>query len=340
MHLAACAKVNLFLRVVGRRTDGYHDLETIFQSISLCDGVTLEPTDEPWSAARVCLTCDDPGVPADAANLAWRAAVALAGLAGGVPLPGVRIGLSKRIPAGGGLGGGSSDAAAVLAGLRRLWRLDVPDATLAEIGARLGADVPFFLLGGTALGTGRGDVLASLPPLPALDLVLVTPPFGVNTAWAYSRRVEAAGDAPSVTQFQAACQAGPEAISAVLRNDLEAGVIREFPEIEGIRRELLGAGALGARMTGSGSTVFGIARDADHAARLAEHMTRPGRRVAVVRTLSSEAVRGCTRGCFSARVECQTTDHRRPTTGSVRGGRSSPGRTRTGPVGDSDIERG
>jgi 4-diphosphocytidyl-2-C-methyl-D-erythritol kinase len=204
----------------------------------------------------------------------------------------VRIALRKRIPAGGGLGGGSSDAACVLVGLQRLWGLDGDAAALAAIAARLGSDVPFFLVGGTALGTGRGEVLTPLPPLPALDLVLVTPSFGVDTAWAYSARREAGPDAPSLASFQAAARTGaPAAIAAALRSDLEPGVIVRYPAIEQIRRELLSAGGLGARMTGSGSTVFAVARDAAHARQLAAALARPDRRVSAVRTLTAEEAR-------------------------------------------------
>jgi 4-diphosphocytidyl-2-C-methyl-D-erythritol kinase len=204
----------------------------------------------------------------------------------------VRIALRKRIPAGGGLGGGSSNAAAVLAGLSRLWDRELEAGTLAEVAAALGSDVPFFLLGGTALGTGRGEVLTALPPAPPLHLALVTPAFGVNTGWAFGARREAPPDAPSLAAFRAALVHGtPEAIAAALRNDLEAGVVGHYPAIETIRRELLAAGALGARMTGSGSTVFGIARDAAHAQRLAETLARPDRRTAAVRTLTAEEAR-------------------------------------------------
>jgi 4-diphosphocytidyl-2-C-methyl-D-erythritol kinase len=145
-------------------------------------------------------------------------------------------------------------------------------------------------MGGTVLGTGRGEVLTPLASPPALDLVLATPPFGVDTGWAYTARREAAGGAPSLAAFNDALAVGtPAAIAAALRNDLEVGDIARYPDIETLRRELLDAGALGARMTGSGSTVFGIARDAADARRLAAADARPGRRVFAVRTLGSEA---------------------------------------------------
>jgi 4-diphosphocytidyl-2-C-methyl-D-erythritol kinase len=204
----------------------------------------------------------------------------------------VGIALRKRIPAGGGLGGGSSDAAAVLAGLRRLWSGEWDAETLSKVAAELGSDVPFFLVGGMALGTGRGEVLEPWPPVPPLDLVLVTPAFGVNTAWAYAARVEVSPQAPSLAAFEEAVRAGtPEAIASVLRNDLEAGVTAQFPEIAAIRAEMLAAGALGARMTGSGSTVYGIARDAAHAQHLAAVLARPDRRSFAVRTLTAAEAR-------------------------------------------------
>jgi 4-diphosphocytidyl-2-C-methyl-D-erythritol kinase len=176
----------------------------------------------------------------------------------------------------------------VLVGLQRLWKSPLDAAALGKIAAALGSDVPFFLLGGTAQGTGRGERLTPLPSMPPLHLVLVTPAFGVNTAWAFQARVEAAPDAAGLAAFQEALRRGmPEAIAAALRNDLEAGVVAHYPEIAAIREEMLSAGALGARMTGSGSTVFAIAHDAAQAQQLATILARPDRRTVAVRTLTA-----------------------------------------------------
>src|SRR2546423_2242937 len=170
--LNAAAKVNLILEVLGKRDDGYHGLVTVMQAVALCDRITLEDAD-------VLELASSPGVPADGRNLALRAATALREAAG--VTRGARITLDKRIPVAAGLGGGSSDAAAVLLGLNRLWNLRWPLARLAEVAVTLGMDVPFFLRGGVALGTGRGERVAPLAGMP-LALVLVNPGKPLSTA--------------------------------------------------------------------------------------------------------------------------------------------------------------
>ena len=163
----AYAKINLSLEVIRRRDDGYHEIATILQTVSLADAVTIAPSDS------LAVECDAPGL-AGENNLAWQAATALAEYAG-VP-PRARISIVKRIPIAAGLGGGSADAAAVLRGLNRLWQLHLPPPELAAIAAAIGTDVPFFLAGGAALATGRGATLHPLPPLPTRPLTLVAPP--------------------------------------------------------------------------------------------------------------------------------------------------------------------
>jgi 4-diphosphocytidyl-2-C-methyl-D-erythritol kinase len=263
MTISAFAKINLYLRVVGRRQDGYHEIETIFQLIRLADTLSFDLA----SAGETIVECDDPALPADERNLVRRAAAALRDTTGASA--GARIRLAKRIPMGAGLGGGSSDAAATLAGLRRLWGLAVDDGTLHALAAGLGSDVPFFLHGGTVLATGRGEVLTPLPDAPPLSLVLVSPPFGVSTPWAYGAwRTGAAG--PSAAACCDALARGDlDALAGTLRNDLEPGVVAAHPEVETIRQRLLSAGAVAARMTGSGSTLFALARDPNHARRIA-----------------------------------------------------------------------
>lgn len=163
----AYAKINLSLEVIRRRDDGYHEIATILQTVSLADAVTIAPSDS------LAVECDAPGLSGEH-NLAWQAATALAEYAG-VP-PCARISIVKRIPIAAGLGGGSADAAAVLRGLNRLWQLHLPPPELAAIAAAIGMDVPFLLAGGAALATGRGDTLHPLPPLPTRPLTLVAPP--------------------------------------------------------------------------------------------------------------------------------------------------------------------
>jgi 4-diphosphocytidyl-2-C-methyl-D-erythritol kinase len=263
MTLCAYAKINLYLRVVGRRPDGYHEIETLFHSIRLADTLSFDAA----PAGQLLLECDDPSLPPDESNLVCRAAAALRAAAG--VEAGARIRLAKRIPMGAGLGGGSSDAAATLVGLCRLWGLSLDAAALHALAAGLGSDVPFFLRGGAALATGRGELLIPLPDAPPLALVLVSPPFEVGTPWAY-RAWRPVPDGPSAAACREALARGDrQALAAALRNDLEPGVVATHPELETIRQRLRAAGALGARMTGSGSTLFALARDAAHALRIA-----------------------------------------------------------------------
>jgi 4-diphosphocytidyl-2-C-methyl-D-erythritol kinase len=279
MRVSAPAKLNLFLRVVGRRADGFHELETVFQSIDLADELTFAP------AADLQLTGGSDSAPPGPENLVLRAASALreaADFRGGAA-----IHLEKQVPVGAGLGGGSSDAAATLLALNRLWELRLGMDQLAEVAARLGSDVPFALRGGTALGRGRGEILEPLET-PPFWFVLVRPPFSVVTAHAYTlyRAAESAGPTPQAF-LEALASGDPEQIAPLLRNDLEAGVFQEWPDLAALRRQLLEAGAIASRMTGSGSVLFGLAHDEEHAQRIANHLSQlaPGLWVRAVRAI-------------------------------------------------------
>jgi 4-diphosphocytidyl-2-C-methyl-D-erythritol kinase len=259
-RVRAHAKVNLDLRVVGGRTDGYHELRTVFQTLEWHDTVTVSRTDGPLEIAG-----DASKMPLDKSNLAWRAAVALWRASGSRGGPaGARIAIVKRIPAQAGLGGGSADAAASLVALNRLWQCGLTPSELARIGGSLGSDVPFFLTGGTALGPGRGDELYALPDLPSHAVVVAWPDRGVSTAEAYGwfrdRPARRAGGAPSGGPARGFDPGDLESC----RNDLEAPVESHRPEIRRIRRQLEASGARLARMSGSGSAVFGLfGSDAD-----------------------------------------------------------------------------
>jgi 4-diphosphocytidyl-2-C-methyl-D-erythritol kinase len=256
IRVPAFAKVNLRLDVLARRADGYHELRTIFQSISLHDTLQLE------RSRRRGIELDILGDPVLAAgsrreNLVWRAAEALRRH---VRLPeGVRIILKKRIPAGRGLGGGSSNAAAALAGLLRLARRRIAPERLLEIAAGLGADVPFFLFGGRALGTSRGDEIYPLPDGQRQTLLVVSPrDIAVSTRDAYGwldRRLTKNPDKPRLWSFCALCWSPQE---DHLSNDFETAVFRRHPRLARIRRALLRGGAAEAALAGSGSAVFGI----------------------------------------------------------------------------------
>ena len=253
--LPAFAKVNLLLRVLGRRPDGYHEIQTVFQAISLHDLITFEPS----ATGRVELVCDDPGVPSDESNLVHRAAAALRERYG--VRPGARLTLEKRIPAQAGLGGGSSDAAAALLGLAHLWGVATTKGELTGLGARLGADVPFFLEGGTALGTGTGTEIRPLRDATPMHLVVVTPGAKVSTAEAYralkatTLTKEGSAVTLSVSRAESLFAGSP---LGVLRNDFEAVVERLHPEIARAREALEAAGARRAMLSGSGSSVFGV----------------------------------------------------------------------------------
>ena len=282
MILPAFAKVNLDLRILGVRTDGFHDLKTIFQSLALHDVLT-------FTARRgsFAIECDDPKIPTDERNLVWKAASLLwqtAGGRGNVPRDAV-VGLRKRIPEQAGLGGGSADAAMAILGLARIWnvRLDVP--TLSRLAAAIGSDVPFFLVGGTALGLGRGDDIYPLVDLPRTYVVVVRPQFGVSTVDAYGWY----DTEPRRTTREAARKPLPERWpewAVNLRNDLEPSVIRHHPTVGRIKQALVDAGAVFAAMSGSGSAVFGLFERMDAARRTAADLARPGWTVTSTRTLT------------------------------------------------------
>jgi len=284
LTLTAACKVNLALEVLGKRADGYHELATVMQTVDLADRLVVEDADE------LALSTTTSEVPADGGNLALRAAAALRD-AGKVDR-GVRIRLDKRIPVAAGLGGGSSDAAAVLLALNRLWALRWPLARLAEVAVTLGMDVPFFLRGGVALGTGRGEDLAALRGGP-LALVLVNPGEPLSTAAVYGRVTPAMySDGSRARRMAEALRTRrPSRVAASLYNGLEAAASGVRPDLARMRAALLAAGALGAVMSGSGPTVFGIARSFEQARQIRARLTRASWRCWAVRTVSGPAVR-------------------------------------------------
>ncbi|HXH84080.1 MAG TPA: 4-(cytidine 5'-diphospho)-2-C-methyl-D-erythritol kinase [Candidatus Tectomicrobia bacterium] len=282
--LDAAAKVNLTLEVLGRRPDGYHEIATVMQTVDLSDRLALEEADD------VTLTSTAPDLPTDERNLACRAALALREAAG--VTRGVHIALNKRIPAAAGLGGGSSDAAAVLLGLNRLWRLNWPLPRLDEVAARLGMDVPFFLRGGAALATGRGERVTPVAGA-ALALVLVNPRFGLSTAEMYGRMTPAmysdGARAPAMVAALRSRRAGR--VAACLYNGMEAAARQAHPQIDQMRAALLAAGALGAAMSGSGPTVFGVARSWEQARQIRARVARASWECWAVRGIRGPAVR-------------------------------------------------
>lgn len=274
----APAKVNLGLEVVGRRGDGYHAIVTIFQAVGLFDEVTIGPGDAITLAT-------DPALGGEA-NLVLRAARALAA-AGGVA-GGAALGLAKAIPVAAGLGGGSSDAAAALRGLREHWGLALGDAALAGIAAGLGADVPFFLRGGTALATGIGEVLEPLPPLAPTWFVLVTPELPLPPD--KTRRLYGAltpddfGDGTRTLAQADRLRRGESLDPALLVNSFAGPLFRLFPALAGWRDRLIAAGAPWVLPSGSGPTLFAIAPDEAAGRAIGAALGGVGARVAVVTT--------------------------------------------------------
>ena len=270
--LPSYAKINWLLRVLGRRPDGYHEIVTVFQSIDVADKLTFSTHADD---GRITLTYDGAAnIPLDETNLVVRAANALRQRYG--VRRGAAIHLSKQIPAGGGLGGGSSNAAVTLLGLARLWRVPARPAELCEIGAGLGADVPFFLTGGTALGTGLGTDLAVLDDLPEQFLIVVTPGVGVATATAY-RDLHAPdltnADTAHIFTVSREAHALAESFPSALANDFESVVLKQEPEIARVKDALQLSGARAAMLSGSGSSVFGIFADAPTQARAVAWLT-------------------------------------------------------------------
>jgi len=253
VSIRAHAKINLDLRVLGTRTDGFHELRTVFQALALHDTIRCVQRSGPFA-----IECSTAGVPLDHTNLIWRAASTLwRSLRRSGPVRDVVVQLDKRIPLQAGLGGGSADAAATLMALAHLWRIRVKPSQFTDIAAHIGSDVPFFLSGGTALGLGRGEEIYPLADLPPHSVVLLIPGFGVSTSEAYGWY-----DAePELSRAPREPQHVPgpwPSRAAQMINDLEAPIARHHPEIDQMKAALRRAGALAASMSGSGSTVFGL----------------------------------------------------------------------------------
>lgn len=283
MELRAPAKTNLFLEVPRKRPDGFHELDTVFAALELADRLVLEP------AGELSLAVEDERL-AGPDNLVLRAAEALR-QAAGQPELGARIELHKEIPAGGGLGGGSSDAAATLRGLNELWELGLPHERLAELAAELGSDVAFFLRGGLQRGRGRGELLEVLPEAPALDLVLLFPPFGCPTGQIYQALAPHLPREPrDAAGLIAALPGGAEAVAGELFNRLALPAFECFPQLAELEHDLASReGCLAVLLSGSGSTLVALCPDAAGAQGLAAALTREGQRAVATRTVSSSS---------------------------------------------------
>jgi len=300
VRVLAPAKVNLILRVLDRRPDGYHNLWSLMQTVGLEDElhIRLRP-----GSTELSLTCDDPGLPTDGRNLIHRAATLVlerAGLQGNRAV-GLEIRVTKRIPVSAGLGGGSSDAAATIAGLNRLLALGWSDHEMATMGQVLGSDVPFFFFAPSARVRGRGEDVAALPVTGARWVVLVHPGFPIATRWAYDRlaalRKTVRPLSPALAVLMGKSSVRWEEVIPLMENDFEEALTPDHPVLGAIKCELLSAGAEAALLSGSGATVFGIFHDEAAATRARASVERaPGRKAFAVpagsRALAREEVSG------------------------------------------------
>ncbi|HHW39612.1 MAG TPA: 4-(cytidine 5'-diphospho)-2-C-methyl-D-erythritol kinase [Syntrophomonadaceae bacterium] len=287
LRLQAYAKVNLTLDVGPRRADGYHEIHSVMQTVSLADELFFSR-----APRGISVECDSPDIPAGSGNLAGRALEILADRLPG----GIRLEIRKRIPVAAGLGGGSSDAAAALKGADRLYGLGLTERELLACAAAVGSDVPFFILGGTVEARGRGEVVRRLPPLPVLWLVLAKPDFGVSTAEVYAG-YKPCGREPRTPRLIAALEKGDgEGVLHALGNDLEEVTAAAYPKVGALKARLEALGALKTLMTGSGPAVYGIF-PGEREARLAARELRD-ESVAhfVCRTVNEDEIREGERG--------------------------------------------
>jgi 4-diphosphocytidyl-2-C-methyl-D-erythritol kinase len=280
--IRAYAKINLTLDVLGLRADGYHEVKMLMQTINLYDELQLQ------SAKADEFTCSHSHLPMNQDNLVVKAVRLLReefGIA-----EGVNIHLQKNIPMAAGLAGGSTDAAATLLALNQLWRLNLPIGRLLELSKSLGSDIPFCLIGGTAMAYGRGEKLNLMPSLKESWLVLVKPSFGVSTPTIYRQWDERQIPKKHVFTEEIVHAIGKETLSleglsGYLGNDLEAIVLPLYPEIQEIKAELQTLGALNVLMSGSGPTVYGIMTDRESAFQIKEKLRRKNREVFVTSTI-------------------------------------------------------
>jgi 4-diphosphocytidyl-2-C-methyl-D-erythritol kinase len=272
LEKASCCKVNLLLNILGKRPDGFHELETVMHPVPLCDWLSFDR-----AGTGIQLSCSDPRLPVNSKNLVMQAADLFAKAAGLRPDEGVRIHLQKNIPVAAGLGGGSGNAAATLLALNELFGHPLPAPKLEELAGQLGSDIPFFLQTGPALATGRGEIIQPLDDFPAMRgvfIVLVHPGFGVSTPWAYQQLANfpaAVNGTPGrARRLIARLQTSLTAAAAEFYNALEAPVLRKYPLLELFQEFFRENGASATLMSGSGSTTFALAPGRDAAEAMQE----------------------------------------------------------------------
>lgn len=291
--LPAFAKINFDLRILGKREDGFHELCTIFQTVSLSDYLTFKENE------KVILTCKDETIPTDECNIIIQAANHLREKF--KIKNGAKIELEKNIPSPGGLGGGSSDCAVALLGLAKLWELKIEFAELVEIGKNLGSDVPFFFYGGTATGTGRGTEIELIKEVSEKKMLIVTPPIEVSTKLAFERI-----NKPRLTNFDSKsilkiCRNEAkrfDLLHSVLKNDFEESVFALYPEIKRVKGKLLELGAVKSLLSGSGASVFAVFdKEETRQATMKAIQTEENWRMFAVATISRQKYREALKPC-------------------------------------------
>jgi len=266
----AYAKINLGLYVQARRADGYHDICTVFHRIDLCDEIRFERSD------GIEVVSSSPEAPGDESNLCFKAARALQEYE--VRQQGVRIHLAKQIPVGAGLGGGSSDAAAVLKMLPGFWRMTVADRVLSELAARIGSDVPYFLGHGSAIATGRGEILEYFSLNLPFTILVCHPAIHISTTWAYGAMKPSGRRPPDIRALLIRGMENPACLRDELQNDFEDAIVKRFPGIGEIKHVMTRGGAVYASLSGSGSAVYGLFPDPGQAATVAGQFEAQGYR--------------------------------------------------------------
>ena len=268
ISLKSHAKVNLFLEVLWKRDDGYHEIESLIQEISLCDDILLKDR-----LRGITILCPNKKIyiPSNHNNLAHKAAKLL--MTKFSIKKGVSITIEKKIPVGAGLGGGSSNAASVLKGLHQLWNIGLNNEQLQELGAEIGSDVPFFINGGTALVKGRGVKIHTRFNTPKIWFVLAVPNISVSTKWAYGRLDRKLTRNINSAKLQESKKLQFKDIVDKLFNRLEGVVLKEYPLIEVVKEKMMACGASGALMSGTGSAIFGIVSSEDKACKIAEKVS-------------------------------------------------------------------
>lgn len=275
IRVVAPAKINVGLRILGQRSDGYHEIWTILQQINLADEIVLQSAPD----FSLSLRCDDPRVPVGGQNLCLRAAHLLREETGCAE--GALIDLKKLIPVGAGLGGGSSDAAAALRGLNQLWNTALDDHSLQKLAAKLGSDIPFFVQGGCCIATGRGELLQGIKKVVNDPIVLVCPDVEISTEWAYKniKKYNLTSERESIIfQDSFVENLSDPAIKRLLTNDFESLVFDHYPSLLALKESLLDCGAYFSSLSGSGSSLYGVFSTIDDA-RKASKKLRSGARI-------------------------------------------------------------